>query len=97
MLSYTCAEVQRRSFVLLPLILVDDNICQQCCCCSVNSVELNENWTNDVTIPRNSVLLERFGKHTLSLHFKPEEVKNLKGLVIGLQNIGNTCYMNAVL
>jgi len=31
---------------------------------------LNEHWKNDVMIPKDSDLIDKYGRHTLEMHFK---------------------------
>jgi ubiquitin C-terminal hydrolase len=61
---------------------------------------LNEHWKNDVMIAKDSELIDRYGKHTLEMHFKTSNSlmkEEIPPDFIGLDNIGNTCYINAVL
>ena len=61
---------------------------------------LNEHWKNDVMIPKDSDLIDRYGSHTLEMHFKTTHSlmkEEIPPEFIGLENIGNTCYINAVL
>lgn len=71
---------------------------------------LNEHWKNDLILPKDSgkhnkvisfaECIERYGSHTLEMHFRVSNTLSKAEIpndFTGLDNIGNTCYINAVL
>ena len=77
---------------------------------------INEHWKNDLMVTKDSgtflfhincilhhiALIDRYGQHTLEMHFKSSNGLQPSALsdtpdFAGLDNIGNTCYMNAIL
>ena len=56
---------------------------------------VNEQYVKDEKISIKSSRLDKFGTHTLEQMFKDDNDSEV--VVPGIKNLGNTCYMNAIL